>query len=275
MNRLLLFCWLGMMTQGPLAWAQNGTETLPQGARSLGMANAHVTIADAWSIFNNIGALGRVTTSEVFFGYDHRLDLQELTTLAAGGTWVQEFGVLGLSLSHFGGEHFNQQNLGLGFSNTLGIVSFGVKVNYFQTNIEGFGRHAAPLFEFGGVAELSPQFFFGAHVYNFTRAKMGRISEAYLPTVVKAGISYRHEEKLMLNVEAEKDVILDPRLKVGLEYNLLDRFWGRTGIQSNPNNVFFGIGFRPGKFHLDYALSQNYQLGFTHHFSFNYLLTQP
>src|SRR5690606_16453168 len=98
------------------SWSQNGTETFPSGARSMGMANAHVTIEDSWSIFNNVGAMGRLENSQAFFSYDHRLGLDELTTLAAGTTFVDKFGVLGLSLSHFGGELFNQQQIGLGFS---------------------------------------------------------------------------------------------------------------------------------------------------------------
>ncbi|MEX2595148.1 MAG: hypothetical protein WD426_20455 [Anditalea sp.] len=253
------------------SFGQNGTETFPSGARSMGLANTNVTIDDGWSVFNNVGAMGRLETTQAFFSYDHRLGINELTTLAAGTAVVNNFGVLGLSLSHYGGELFNQQNIGLAFSNSLGIASFGVKVNYFQTNIEGFGRNASPVLEFGGMATLNPGLFFGAHIYNFTRAKLSKISHDYLPTVIKAGISYHPSDKLMINVEAEKEIILPPQLKTGIEYNLLNRLWARSGIHTNPRNLFFGMGFKPKRYHIDYALSQNYQLGYTHHFSFNYL----
>jgi len=252
-------------------WAQSGTEAFPTGARSTGMANAHATLDDSWSIFNNVGAMGRLKNDQVFFSYDHRLGMKELTTLAAGAVIAQGFGVVGLGFSHYGGQLFNQQNLGIGFSNTFGIASFGFKVNYLQTNIEGFGRNARPVLEFGGVAELGPNLFFGAHIYNFNRARLSKISQDYLPTVVKAGLSYRTSEKLIVNVEAEKEIVLPPQFKMALEYNLLQRFWVRSGIHTNPNNLFFGMGFKPGKFHIDYAMSQNYRLGYTHHFSFNYL----
>lgn len=254
------------------SWGQNGTETYPKGARSMGMANAHVTLEDGWSVFNNIGALGRLSSSQAFFSYDHRLGIQELTTLAAGAAVVSDLGVVGLSLSHYGSTLFNQQNVGLGFSNTLGIASFGFKVNYFQTNIEGFGRNGSPVLEFGGVAVLGTHLFFGAHVYNFTRAKFSRVGSDYLPTVIKAGLSYRPADKLLINVEAEKEIVLLPQFKMGIEYNLLNKFWARAGIHTQPSNLFFGMGFKPKRYHIDYALSQNYRLGYTHHFSFNYLL---
>jgi len=253
------------------AWAQTGAETYPKGARSMGMGNAHVTLTDAFGIFNNIGALGRLESSQVIFGYDHRLAIQELTTLAAGAAWVRDFGVFGFGISHYGGDLFNQKNIGLGFSNTFGIASFGLKLNYFQTNIEGFGRKASPVLEFGGVAALGPELFFGAHVYNLTRSKLSPAGSDYLPTIIKAGLSYLPSNKLTINVEAEKEILLLAQFKAGIEYNLLDRFWARSGIQTQPNNLFFGIGFKPIRYHIDYALGQNYRLGYTHHFSFSYL----
>lgn len=256
------------------AYGQVGTETFPKGARSLGMANASVTLQDGWSVFNNIGGLASLESSQAFFGYDHRLGLNELTTLAAGLVQVHDFGVFGLGLSHYGGTLFNQQNIGVGFSNSLGIASFGFKINYFQTNIEGFGRKASPVLEFGGVAALGTDLFFGAHVYNFTRARLSKISQDYLPTVIKAGISYRLTEQLMVNIEGEKEIRLDPQLKMGLEYVMLQKLWLRTGVHTHSENLFFGLGFRPKRFLLNYALSQNYRLGYTHHFSLDYYFNE-
>ncbi len=253
-------------------FAQGGLDTHAKGARSIGMGNAHLNLQDGWSIFNNIGALGMTTSSTIVVGYDHRFQLNELTTLAAGAVICTEKFNFGLSTSTFGDEHFNQTHLGIGISNQMGIASLGLKINYFQTNIEGFGRAATPVLEFGGVAELSPHLFFGAHIYNLTNAKLSKVSQDHIPTVVKSGISYRPSEKLMMNLEAEKDILLDPVLKLGLEYNLMDRVWMRSGINTNPGNLFFGIGFRPRNFILDYAMTQNQYLGATHHFSFGYLI---
>ncbi len=257
------------------AYSQNGTEVLPKGARSMGLGNANVTIGDAWSVFNNIGGLGLVEGNQGFAGYDHRLGLTELTTIAAGMSFTGDRGNIGFGVSSFGGDLFNQQNIGIGIARKLGLASLGVKINYFQTNIEGFGRSATPLLELGGVAEVLPQLVFGAHIYNLTRAKLSKVSQDHLPMVVKTGISYRPASFLMVNVEAEKEMLLDPQVKIGLEYGILEKLWARTGINTQPNNLFFGIGFRPKNFIVDYALSQHLQLGFTHHFSFNYLWNNP
>lgn len=75
----------------------------------------------------------------------------------------------------------------------------------------------------------------------------------------------------MVNIEAEKDILLDPLIKLGLEYNLMVRLWMRSGLNTNPRNLFFGLGFRSRNFVIAYAMTQNQYLGNTHHFSFGYL----
>jgi len=266
---LLLFSRLG--------WSQNSMDHFPKGAQSIGLGNASVTLSDPWAIFNNIGALGKAPSEKLAIaGYDHRLGLNELTTLAAGIMLpTEKIGTIGIGISNYGGKLFNQQQIGLGLAKQLGLASLGIKINYFQTNIEGYGRSARPVLELGGTAELIPGLFFGAHVYNITRAAISKASFDYLPTIIKAGISYRPSNNLMVNIETEKELYSPPQFKAGIAYSFEEKFWARTGINSQPNNLYFGIGFRPRRFQVDYAISRNYLLGFTHHFSLNYNLKAP
>ncbi|UCS95784.1 hypothetical protein KZP23_11590 [Echinicola marina] len=264
-----------MFLAATVTFAQNGSETYPKGARSVGMANANTGLIAPWSIFNNVGAMGQINQNAVFCAYDHRLGLNELTTLAAGATLASQFGVFGLSLSSYGAELFNQQSLGLGFSHQIDKNSFGLKINYLQTNIEGYGKRGVPILEFGGLSQILPQLSFGLHVYNISRAKLSPDTDDYLPTIIKSGISFQASENLRINVEAEKDILLKPIAKFGVEYGFSKYFWARCGYQSNPSNLHFGIGFKPKNFSIDYAMAQNNLLGFTHHFSFSYIFPKP
>ena len=275
MKRLGYISLVLLLTNGQWLMAQSGVDVLPRGSRSMGLGNANVTLADGWSVFNNIGGIGSVEASEFFAGYDHRLGLNELTTLAAGAVFKGTSGAWGIGLSNYGGDLFNQQTVGVGYGNQLGIASLGIKINYFQTNIEGFGRGAAPIVEVGGVAEMTPWLFFGAHMYNGSRSKLSQVTGEYLPMIVRTGLSFRPTQELMINLEAEKEVYLAPQLTVGVEYSLRERLYARTGINTNPRQLFFGIGFSPKRYRFDYAMSQNHQLGFTHHVSFNYLWNEP
>ena len=272
MEKWILSTTLLFALQVEHAWAQNSMDHFPKGAQSMGLGNASLTINDPWAVFNNIGALGTAPEQlTAFAGYDHRLGLNELTTIAAGLTIPTEnTGNIGVGLSSFGGALFNQQQIGIGIANQLGLASLGVKLSYFQTNIEGFGRSARPVVEFGGTAELIPGLFFGAHMYNVTRSAVSKASGDYLPTTMKAGLSYRPSDHLMVNLETEKELQSPAQFKAGLAYNFDQKFWARTGINTQPNNLFFGIVFtRPQKRYpdTDYPMSRHsYLLGFTHHF---------
>jgi hypothetical protein len=249
------------------ALAQSDPSSQAHGARSQGMGNVRVNLTDSWAYFNNIGALDRLEESQLSAGFDHRFGIQELSTVDLAGAWKTNFGTAGLGISRFGGKLFNQQQFGLGFSNTLGIVSLGAKIDWLQTNIEGFGTGNSLIFSLGGVAELGPKFFLGANFSNLNRARLSQNSEQRLPTIVQMGFSYIPSESIRILVELEKDIELAPVFKAGIEYTLRKWILLRTGISSNPARLSFGLGLRKDRFGFDYAYGQNTALGRTHHLS--------
>lgn len=267
---LALLIYFGQI---PFVYAQMGTEVLPRGARSMGMGNASASLSDAWAIFNNPAGLSGLQHSQVFFGYDHRLDLNELTTLSAGVIQSRDKFSYGLAASRFGGELFTQHLIGAAIANQMGITSLGLKVSYLQTAMEGFGTGGSWLVDFGGIAELTPHLFFAAHIFNLTRSNYGGASWDRVPTVVKSGISFRPSEKVMTNVEIEKDILYPATLKVGLEYNFYQKLWGRAGMNNQPQQLFFGIGCTGKRLAFDYSMTQHPLLGNTHHFSLNIQLS--
>lgn len=265
MKQLLFLCF--WMSAVGICKAQTNPITQAHGARSQSMGNLKVLLSDSWSYFNNIGALDRIEDTEISAGFDHRFNLSELSTVDFSLGWKNDFGTIGLGVSRFGGKLFNQQLIGLGFSNTLGIVSVGAKLDWFQTQIEGFGTGNALVFSLGGVAELGPKFFLGANLSNLNSSKISKNSEQHLPTSVQLGISYLPVESLKLLAEIEKDIELDPVFKVGIEYQLRDWIFLRTGVSSDPTRISFGLGLRKSQFGFDYAYGQNTSLGRTHHLS--------
>lgn len=270
MKRILFLCfWIWAVTQ---VKAQTDPLTQAHGARSQGMGNTKVFLPDAWTFFNNIGALDRVQESQVSSGFDSRFGIPEMSSVDLGLAWKNNFGTLGLGVSRFGGKLFNQQLLGIGFSNTLGIVSLGAKLDWHQTQIEGFGTGNALLFSLGGVAELGPRFFLGANFSNLNRAKLSQNNEQRLPTAVQMGISYLPGEAVRIIAEIEKDIELTPIFRAGIEYQLTEWIFLRTGISSNPARLSFGLGLRKDRFGFDYAYGQNTALGRTHHLSLGFKL---
>ncbi|MEN2282696.1 hypothetical protein AAGF08_11210 [Algoriphagus sp. SE2] len=250
--------------------SQTGLLTQAHGARSQSMGNLKVNLQDAWTIFNNIGTLDRIEDSHIVLGVENRYGLKELSTFDLAVALKTELGSFGFNLSRFGGKLFNQQMLGIGYSQKLGIASFGLKADWFQTQIQDFGTGNSLVLSIGGVADLGPKIQLGAYFSNLNNSKISRYSEDRLPTLISMGISYFPVSSLQFHLEVEKDILLKPNVKLGLEYGIRDWFFLRTGINSNPSKVNFGFGVTPGKFHFDYGFGQNNVLGSTHQISFGY-----
>lgn len=249
-------------------YAQNGDFSI--GARASSMADASVTLSDEWALFNNIGALADVNTLSVFGSYKNLYGFPELSSVALGGISPLWNGTVGVGIHRFGGRSLNEHRVNLGYSNRFGIVSLGLNVGYYQIAIENGGSTGNLLIDFGGRAELTEQLYFGAHISNLNQAQITTEFNRQVPTIMKAGISYRPYNKLMINTEAQKSLDEDLFFKIGLEYAIIEYLKLRAGIKTISFESDFGIGFRYRKIQLDYSYGFIPDLGNIHQFSFVY-----
>jgi hypothetical protein len=252
--------------------AQSGGNTF--GARSTGMANASVTMSDEWSGFNNIGALAGVDRQYAGFGYGNRFGLEGWNTIGASFVSPMSFGgVAGLGVWRFGDNLYNENRVSLGYSHKLYGVSLGLQANYFAVSIEGLGTKQMLILEFGGLVQLSDKLFMGMHIYNFNQAKLNDFEDERVPTTMRAGISYRPVEKLLVNIETEKNIDYDPSFRAGVSYELFaEKVFVRTGISTQPFKNYYGLSLKHKNFHFDYALSTHNKLGTSHQLSLSYHL---
>ncbi|MGD1842778.1 MAG: type IX secretion system membrane protein PorP/SprF [Thermonemataceae bacterium] len=254
------------------------TDNPATGAKAVGMGNASATNADAWALYNNVGALGEVEEMNALFAFDLRYGVVEFSTLSFGFVMPMSFGgVAGVSFSRFGDEIYNEQKIGLAYSHRISFMQVGAKVNYTQVAIDdqvGFvqGSRSALTFEVGGLATITPKLDFALHAYNLTQSTLrSETSEGdRLPVILKAGASYKPIEKLWLNAEVEKDIDYPALVKIGVNFEVIEKVSFRAGVNTNPFTNFFGIGFAPKRFSFDYALNTNTELGLSHHASLRY-----
>ncbi|MBC6410017.1 MAG: hypothetical protein GDA42_06105 [Ekhidna sp.] len=258
------------LTSVTFSFSQSGSYQF--GARSSAMGGASLTLADEYSLFNNIGALGRLDHHSIFAGYQNRYGITEFQTIAGGAVYKHRLGNAGVGYYKFGDDLFSEQRLHLAIGNQLQMVSLGLGVDIIQYHVESVGTKQVMVVEFGGLAEITPQLFFGAHIFNITQAETGLQSDESLPTVMKAGFSYRPSDELILSVEVEKDLDFDEIIKAGIEYMIVKDIFLRTGISTRPFIAAFGIGFHPKRLKLDYAFSDDSELGNIHEITIAYQL---
>ncbi|MDF7810124.1 hypothetical protein [Hymenobacter sp. YC55] len=245
-----------------------------RGARAAGLANASVTLSDVWAVGNNVAGLGQLTGPEVGVYAENRYLLSALNTVAVAaamplGTVENEKaknGVVGVEVQRFGGKLYSEQRVGAGYGYRGGLVSIGARVDMLQLSIEGLGSKQAVAVSLGGQAELVPKrLVFGAYLYNLNQAKLADYQQERVPTVLKAGLSYHPTDKVLLNIETEKDVEQDADFKAGLEYRIIEKLALRAGFRTLTEETTGGIGFQAGALQIDYAAAWHATLGLSQH----------
>ncbi len=241
------------------------------GAKSKGIGNSNTNIADEWSIFNNVGGLSGVESGRVFFGYDRYFGIDGFNKIAVGVIHTFDFGNIGASVYKFGDDLYSEQISSIAFGNKIGFVRLGIKANYYQLRIEDFGTIGSVFFDFGGIVELIPKLSFGAFISNFTLSKLNDSNYSRLPVLLKVGLSYNPSKTVILNLDLYKDIDYKPIVRAGIEYIIIEKFYLRTGINTNPIKNFFGIGIILEKFQIDYAVSTHQLLGTSHQASISFI----
>jgi hypothetical protein len=236
----------------------------PTGPRALGMGSVSVTSKDAWSLFNNPGGLAELDQTSALFAYRTIFDFSPFNTVSAGSVIPTTIGTAGISVFRFGDDEFNSQMLSGMFSHQIGIISLGLRANYLQFNIEGFGRKAIFVADIGAIAKLSDQLSFGVQVTNFTQSSVSDEDQERVPTIINIGLSYEPTSNLFITVEGEKDVDLEADLKIGVEYKVLEKIFVRTGFTVDKGTHSFGAGIELDQFFFDYGIKIDQYLGNNH-----------
>lgn len=265
-QKILVFCGMIFIMKTNLILASG--EPFPIGAKSWGIGNATVALADRNSVFNNPAGLGFLKENYASTSYHARYNIAGLQTLSLSGNYNTKFANIGLGIERFGDKLYHEQKLGLAIGKSMNRVSLGIKVSYFQAAIENFTSKNTLLTEFGVMTKLSTKVQVGFMAYNLTGAKL--FASQYIPTVLRLGISFTPTKQILLVAEAEKNIELSTLIKAGIEYQIVKNFYLRTGLTSKLNNAHFGFGFQSKQFIFDYALSNHSALGFSNHLSISY-----
>src|SRR5258708_13419948 len=242
------------------------------GARAMGMGFSSSTITDEWSLFNNIGGLGKVNEASANFAYEIRPTLTGANRLAASVLSPTKIGTLGLGVFRFGDDVYSEHMVSMGFGSSIGNTYLGAKVNYIQYRAESFGTNTATSIDFGGVTQITAQISVGAYITNLTQSKLIGTDGERLPTKLVAGLGFKPSEKIFIATEIEKDLDYQTTWRSGLEYAIYKKVFFRTVFNMNPNAAYFVLGAQKRNLKVDYSIKFNQLTGAAHQASAIYLL---
>lgn len=239
------------------------------------MAYASSCLSDEWSVFNNIAGLASVQSVISSFSCDVQPAFKPFNKAAAVFAVPLQPGVGGIGIYRFGDDLYNEQIITAGFSNQFGLAALGVKMNYIQYRAEGFGRTDAFTISFGGIAELTPHLFIGAHIININQPKLSSASEERIPTILIAGLLFKPSDHTLIATELEKDLEYKMTWKTGIEHKAHKKVFFRTGFSVYPTAGFLGVGLKSKKFLIDCTYQYIPELGARFQGSVGYKFNDP
>src|SRR6185369_6336920 len=102
------------------------TSTL-MGARTMGMGFSSSTMVDEWTLFNNIGGLGKITRASANFTCEIKPALIGANRMAASVIMPTKLAAVGLGIFRFGDDIYSENLVSVGFGNAIGNTSLGAR----------------------------------------------------------------------------------------------------------------------------------------------------
>lgn len=267
MNKLLL---LLLTCISSISFSQGW---MPVGSRSNALANASVTLSDAWAFHHNPGALGELKQMAVGVSYENRFLLKEFQSQGVVFAQPLKYGVISVGAQFYGYKQFRSQRVGAGYSLRLFDNLFaGVQLNYqgLQLN-ENYGNKNGVTAEAGLQALITDNIRFGFSVTNIGRTRLNAYQDERLMTMFRFGMSYSFTSKVLVLLEGSKTVMNRARLKGAVEYQPLDNFFVRAGVATAPIEISFGFGYKWKVIAIDLGSSYHQILGWSPNFSLTYI----
>ncbi len=258
-----LYISIILLTVSCTALAQ---ENFSLGARSAGMGHATVCLDDVWATHHNQAALGLLDEAGVSAYYENRWLTSAMSVQGAAAAFpTGKWGAIGVVYSRFGNTNYNQSKYGLSYGVRLAKgFSMGVGLNYHDTRLgEGYGNKGNFVAEIGLLGQIGKKVRVGFHAYNLSRAVLVQdsLNNDRLPMIFRLGGMYTFSEKVLLSVEAEKDLDLPLIVRLGVEYRPVDMLFIRVGFNTQPFAPSIGLGFHFKGFRLDVASTIHPVLG--------------
>lgn len=264
MKQILLF-----LSAFLVAGASLGQGVVPAGARSMSMGNASTTFDDVWAFQNNPGALGAINTFSAGLSYENRFLLKEFQTQGFAVAIPLKVGVISVGGDMFGYRNYRSYQAGVGYSMKLSEKFFaGVQLNYKGLSLSSnYGSKHSISAAAGIYAKVTENWKIGVSAYNVGRAKLSDFEDDRFTTVFRLGTSYLFSKKFLIAMEGEKDIDNPFRFKTGLEYEPLNNFFIRGGVQTTPIEFSFGFGYHFQQIHIGIGSSYHQILGWSPNFS--------
>ncbi|MDX1477228.1 MAG: hypothetical protein R3301_05950 [Saprospiraceae bacterium] len=255
-------CLLLLLVSPVILTAQSAPVVL--NSRSYGAGGAGATFQDIHAAYGNQAGLTALTGWAVQATASRRFGLAELAQIGmAIAMPLQAGGTVFAQARSFGFDAYRESMLAAGYARRLSAgLSVAAQFNLYQFNIDGYGTSFDPGYELGLLQHVSPVLRMGLQVINPVPIPASDGIE--LPSVFTLGLAYAPAPDITVFAEVEKHAEFEPRVKLGVEWDLHEALRLRAGGSSGPGMVHAGLSYRfPHGLGIDAAAAHHPSLGMT------------
>lgn len=233
------------------------------GSRATSLANCSVALNDFWSCLNNPAGFALQKDISIGISYQNRFMLKELGYKNAGVLYPLNIGVIAVSFSQFGYKLYNENNISIGFARHFGPnLKIGLKLDYLFFKFTGeYNNKSVPTFELGIQYSINESLCLGAYIFNPINAKLRTLNKDKIPIIMRLGLSYHITKEFMITTEIDENFEYNFSYRLGLEYQIYENIFIRSGFQFKPELFTFGLGYNYKWCIIDICAQMNQTLG--------------
>jgi len=256
-------------------------------ARARSMGNAYIASGDdADILFYNPAAL-ITSTPGVTAGYTQGFGLDYFTLQTGALSYkVPKIGMIALGIKTMGVEYEDislqeegTYSLAHSFEITGDVHSelyFGYSLNLyhlkFGQSVTGIpmGKENTFGVDIGGLAILHNRTRIAFAVKNINNPSVGEDLEEDIPQYLTIGFAYDPYDDVTTEINLKQKFSDETEVHFGIEYEMFENFWLRTGASTYPNSISGGLGLLMKGVKFNYGFNTHPVIAPTHHVSLGY-----
>lgn len=261
---------LALMGAAPPRAAAQTTLSMEGGARAAALGHAATALpGDVWG-FANPASWATLPGRALSFYAGQAFGLADLRFGAAHIVEPTALGAFAGGARTFGSEDFRETTLTLGYARGLRLgttraIYVGADVRYVRVaQGGGYGSAGAAGLSLGGLVAVLPGVHFGARATNLNAPTLAtEAGGEELPRTLALGLGYAPDERLLVLVDAFKDIDHPLSVRAGAELRLVEALALRAGVTTAPTRFTTGAGLRTGRIRASVVAEQHQDLGWS------------
>lgn len=237
----------------------------PAGASQAGTGGVSIFSTGIWAAHNNPAGLCNIKQPMAGLFVENRFLLKELCYNAASFAVPVSNGGMAIAISQLGSNQYNNFFAGFAYGRSFGErFSAGIRFDYYRISYGSeYGNGSAVSFEAGVQWQANEKTALALSVFNPIRVQYKCTPPQEIPSLWRAGVSYKPISDLQLLFQTERSSNDGYTFRYGVEYSLTEQIYLRAGYSTNPSGISFGCGYSFSSFTIDIATKWHQTLGFS------------